>query len=151
MSTTDFESTKQRAKHAAYLSLRPGRDLDLVAQSRRLQENVELLLAHVTRADPNAPGGRRILSPKSFMAAVRLQMDVLNFTHQGLLAILDQEYEARFWDVVVESLVEGFATHPDAFERIMHRLQALQDRGVPWTPADTERLREATPGQPPST
>jgi hypothetical protein len=97
--------------------------LDLLQRFEELHADALLLREFAT--SPAENGSRKIRNPMFFHLSIKVRDDLLNTALKAAQAVYDLQRMQQFYDLIVEEIARE---NPECAQRIMERLQALNER-----------------------
>lgn len=102
-------------------------NIDFLAAVNTIWADAELLREFAMMPDP-ATGGQRIKNPSLFDNSIRRRIDVMESALKVMQEIWDLQYQQRFYDAIVDLIVEELGSVPDIQRRVIERLAELNNR-----------------------
>jgi hypothetical protein len=112
--------------------------VNLLAELNRLWWDGMLLRTESMEADEDAPNGERIANVRKFSASIKRRLQVVDTTMRVQSEIWDLRYQKKFYDEIVDIVVNELADQPEKQKVVIERIAKLNETAGMTTFVDRE-------------
>jgi hypothetical protein len=101
--------------------------INLLTDLERLWWDSILLRTESVEADEQAPSGERITNVRKFSGSIKRRMEVINTTMRVQGEIWDLKYQKKFYDEIIDIIVNVLADQPEKQQLVIERIVKLNE------------------------